>query len=524
LLRWFTIVSATLLLTLSAAAQASMGSQTLLVLPFENSSKVPGLEWIGESFPEVLGERMQSAGVYVVPRQDRLYAFDRAAIPGNLRPSHATLFRVGEELDVDYLVLGRYSFDGQTFKADAQLLDVKRLRLSDPLTEAGPLGSLFSIEAALAWDLLRKLDPNYPASRADFLAGAPPAPRDAFEDYIRGITAASRTEKVRKLREALRVSPAYTPAMMQLGSTYFSAHDYEAAAGWFARVPQPDPAGGEASFYAGLSWYFLGDFEKAESAFSYLASRFPLTEVYNNLGAAEARRGKSQKALEHFRKSVQADENDPDYRFNLGLALYRAGDLAEAQEQWREVLKLRPGDNEARNLLDTAGGKPDAIRARLPLERIKRNYDETSFRQLELEIAKATEARLANSDPHTHAAYHVEHGSELLRQGFSAEAGKQFREAVTLEPNNAAAHAGLAAALQAGGDKDGAWREASEALTLQPSVAAYLLLARLDLEENKPEAAQANVAHALELDPNSTEAAALKRTIAEKLAEKGQLP
>jgi tetratricopeptide (TPR) repeat protein len=423
------------------------------------------------------------------------------------------------------MVFGRYTFDGQAFKADAQLLDVKGLRLSPPLTEAGPLSALFEIEAALAWDLLRTLQPEYPASRREFLASSPPAPLDAFEDYIRGITAPSRGEKVRKLREALRVSPNYVPAMMQLGRTYFSAHDYDAAAVWFARVPRGDPAGLEASFYAGLACYLVGDYEKAESAFTDLASRFPLTEVYNNLGAVEARRGKAQKALEHFRKSVQADENDPDYRFNLGLALYREGDAPGAQGQWQEALKLRPNDSEAKNLLELTSGKSDlSAHPRLPPERIKRNYDETSFRQLELEISNATEARLANSDPHTHAAFHVERGSDLLRQGFKAEAGKHFREALDLEPKNPAAHAGLAAVLESGDDYEGARREAAEALRLQPSATVYLLLARLDLHDDRTAAAEANVAHALELEPDNTEAAALQRTIAGKTAEKAQHP
>ena len=45
------------------AATAALGqpkSNTLVILPFENASSAPGLEWIGEAFPEVLGPRMAS--------------------------------------------------------------------------------------------------------------------------------------------------------------------------------------------------------------------------------------------------------------------------------------------------------------------------------------------------------------------------------------------------------------------------------------------------------------------------------
>lgn len=502
-------------LATTAWAQNRSMSQTLLVAPFENASKTPGLEWIGESFPEVLAARMAGAKLYVVPRQDRTYAFDRAGIPANLRPSHATLFRIGEQVDVDYLVLGHYAFDGQTLTATAQLLDVKRLRLSQPLTEVGALTALIDVESALAWDLLQKINPAYPVSRKQFLANSPPTRLDAFEAYIRGITATTSLGKIDKFRDVLRLTPGYTPAMMQLARTYFSLRDYESAALWFSRVPRADPAAHEASFYAGLAYYYIGDFEKAENSFTYLAALFPLTEVYNNLGVVEARRGKKN-AVDYFLKSVQADGNDPDYHFNLGLALYRAGDAASAQQQFREVLKLQPADGEAKMLLDLASGKADpTVHPRLPLERLKRNYDETSFRQLLLEIQNASEARLANTDPHTHAAYYVEQGRELLQQGFIGEAGKEFREAVTLDPMNAAAHAGLATVLESGDDRQGARREATAALNLRPLADAYLVLARLDLRDHNTAAASRDVDHALQLEPFNAAATALKRTIAE---------
>lgn len=100
------------LLLSSIAAASTTASQTLVVLPFENTSKAPGLEWIGEAFPEVLGQGLGSASLYVIAREERLYAFDRIGIPASLRPSRATLFRTAEQMDVDYMVVGNYNFDG----------------------------------------------------------------------------------------------------------------------------------------------------------------------------------------------------------------------------------------------------------------------------------------------------------------------------------------------------------------------------------------------------------------------------
>jgi tetratricopeptide (TPR) repeat protein/TolB-like protein len=509
------LIAVLLLAALASAQSASSTSQTLLLLPFENASKVPGLEWIGEAFPEVMGGRMASPGLYVVPREDRMYAFDRSGIPTNIRPSHATLFRIGEQMDVDYMVLGQYTYDGQKFSATAQLLDVKNLKLTKEMKESGPLTSLIEIQTALAWDILHAMSPDSGTAKNEFIAGTPPIRLDAFENYIRGITAISRTEKIKKFKEAVRLNPQYTLAMLQLGRTYFAGKDYEPAVLWFAKIPRTDAEAREASFYTGLSYYFLGEYDKAESAFKYLESLFPLTEVYNNLGVVAARRGR-RNADDYFQKAVEADPNEADYHFNLGLTLYRSGDMNGAARQLREAVRLRPSDTEAKAMLDAANGKE---RGRVPLERIKRNYDETSFRQLMLEIQNTTESRLAKSDPRSHAAYHVEHGHTMLAQNFIAEAGQEFREAISLDSTSAGAHSGLAAVLEASNDHAGAKKEAWAALKLQPLAEAYVVLAKIDLRENNASMASQHLQHALQLEPANAAALALQKSIASGPAE-----
>lgn len=514
------LILASLAVAQSAGSAATVQSRTLLVLPFENASKAPGLDWIGEAFAEVLSQRMGSASLYPIARQDRVYAFERAGVPTNLRPSRATLFRIAEEMDADYMVLGSYKFDGETFTGTAQLLDVKRLHLSPEMTESGPLVKIIEIQDALAWDLLRGVDSSFFVPRAQFLAGSPVIRLDAFENYIRGMIASSRQEKITKLREAVRISPDYTMAVMQLGQTYFAGREYETAASWFSKVPRTNPAAREASFYAGLSFYYATQYDRAENAFSFLAEQFPLTEVYNNLGVVEARRGRKT-AVQYLEKAVDADPSDPDYHFNLAVALYRAGDPNGAIRELRETLKLRPSDSEATSLLDQFS-RPGNMNIRQAYERIKRNYDESSFRQLAMEIQNATELRLAKADPQTHAAYHIEHARELLSHGFFAEAGPELREAVQLSPNDVGAHTALAEVLENTSDPTGARSEAQIALKIKPSVGAYLVLARLDLRDNRLEPAAENVERALALDSVNGPALKLKQAIAAKLAERTQ--
>ena len=150
----------------------------------------------------------------------------------------------------------------------------------------------------------------------------------------------------------VKLNPNYTLAMLQLGKTYYDNHEYESASLWFSRVPKTDPVAGEANFLLGMSEFYRGNFDKAFAAFSYLSTRLPLTEVYNNLGVVEARRGRRASAVEYFSKAVNADPNDADYRFNLAVALFKNGDSAGAARQLQEELQQRPSDGEAKALLD----------------------------------------------------------------------------------------------------------------------------------------------------------------------------
>jgi Tfp pilus assembly protein PilF/TolB-like protein len=490
-------------------------SRLLLIIPFENTSAAAGGDWISESFPEVLSTRLGPSGFFIMGRDDRLNAFDRLGIPPGAKPSRATLYQVGLQLDADYLVVGDYRVDQANITAHARLMDIERLRLSPEFTESGPLINLFSIQTALAWDILNTLNP-ISSSKESFVAQFPAQKLDVLENYVRGLTATNDQEKIKYFKEAVHLDPTNALAILQLGKSYYKARDYESAASWLARVPKSDANANEAQFYLGLAKFYGGHMDKAESAFQTLAARLPLTEVLNNLGVVAARRGEKN-ARGYFEKTVLTDPNDPDYRFNLAVTLFREGDTQGTARELRELLAIHP-DAEAKILLEAvaSGTQP----ARIPLERIKRNYDESTFRQIALEIENTNEARLAKSDAASHAAFHVRHGQELLQSGLPGEAEKEFREAVVLYPSNPGAHAGLAAVLENDHDIIGARNEARISLRLQPTADAYLVMARLDLDENNSASAEQNIDHALALDPANTTAATLKREIALGAASK----
>jgi Flp pilus assembly protein TadD len=135
----------------------------------------------------------------------------------------------------------------------------------------------------------------------------------------------------------------------------------------------------------------MANFSGAEECFQTVAAAVPLNEVYDNLGAAQSRLDQSDAALASFRKALEGDTGDPDYYFNVGYCLWRAKQFDEAVESFRAALERNPSDTEATSLLGRAlkkeGPRPGDPKSGAR-ERLKTNYEEAAFRQLQAELGK----------------------------------------------------------------------------------------------------------------------------------------
>jgi tetratricopeptide (TPR) repeat protein len=525
----FSLLFCPLLLAQDAPASGQIViGKTMVVIPFENASPTPGLEWLGESFSETFHQQLNSPVLYVASREERLRAYDRQGIPSGVHAARATLYRLAEQMDVDYAVLGSYRYDGARLTAEAQLLDMRSQKLLPAATESAPLADLGVLQSALAWDLLRMIRADFAVPKDKYIASVAPIRLDALENYVHGMLATTAEAKVQHYREAVRLDPDYAQAWLELGKSYYVEHAYEAAIAALGQVPHSSAVAREANFYLGLAAYSHGDYAKSESAFEFVAARLPLAEVYNNLGVVAARRGHSPKTTaDYFERAIQNDPSDADYRFNLGVTLAQSGDRAAAARELHTALDHRPSDAEAKMLLDSLTSSAGNIvqsgaTSNIPLERIKRNYEEDSLRQMTMQMGSWAEERFARSDPRAHARFHVELGKELLAHGFTTEAEAEFRHAAAVDPASTAPLTALAEDYDARGDAREARAQAEAALRIRESAEAYVILGRLDLRENRMEEAAQNVNRALQLEPGNSAGQDLKRNLAAKLAEKAQ--
>ena len=511
----------------SASTPAVDRGRILLVLPFDNRTGQPNLEWVREAAADLLSSRFRSVGLAPMSRADRMYALDHLGLPQGFQPSRASSLKLAQTLDADQIVVGSYITDGNNIVADARLIDVPHLSMGQAVTARGDMHDMISVFDSLAWKLTRQLDHRIGVAEETFIAAGKSIRIDAYEQYIRGITEPDQIERLKHLQASVKLNPDFSSAWMALGREQYNGQQYEQAADAFSKVDKNGSDGLEAGYYRGLSLLFSGNYAQAEKAFADVAKILPLAEVVNNEGVAQSRQGKDATVL--FVQAAADDPNSADYHFNLAVSLKRHGQNTAAMNELAQYLKLRPNDSEALALQSawrqpsvkpvSQGSSPSGSSSESgpdPLERIVRSFDANAFRQAAQMLDQVDAARLSALPPLERAEKLSGQARSYLDRGLLLEAERLYQSAVTADSNCAVAHAGLARVRERTGAADAARVEAHRSLELKPSADAYLVLGRLDLEANKLTDAENEAASALKLEPANAAAAELAQKLRAK--------
>jgi tetratricopeptide (TPR) repeat protein len=380
-----------------------LAADTAAVLPFLNKTvAAPNLDWIGESVAETVREALGMTGVMTLDRNEVQEAYHRLGLREGIALTEASVMKIGETLDAEQIVYGSFEFThpasgsitSGSLRVTARILDRRHMRASREFTETGALDDLGTLEAHLAWRALTLIAPAMAPAESEFRSLRTPIRIDAEESYIRGLLAHTSEQKEKYFSQAARLDPHFAHACYQLGQVHYQRKDYRQAVVWLEKVGLGDIHSHEASFLLGLSRFQIADFKGAQQTFQMIAAAVPLSEVFNNLGAAESRANLSQASIDDFRKALAGDANDPVYRFNLGYELWKRGDFPAAAESFRALLDLAPNDPSAPLLLARCLKKQGPRASQDPrldnLERLKTNFEERAYMQLKSLLGPAT--------------------------------------------------------------------------------------------------------------------------------------
>jgi tetratricopeptide (TPR) repeat protein len=377
-------------LVLTAIAFASLQAQTLqknsdtvMVLPFENTSNKSEFNWVGESFADSLSDLLKVPGLNVVSNQERKIIQQRLQIPLTVLPSLATSLKLARETGATLLIFGKYniipaegdiaaslSVTGKIIRVNEgrflseEFPDGRRITRDINLSDA--LQNLQTIQGQIVYQILYQRDKALPFSQNQFIESANKVPARAFEAYIKSLLSSAnlQTREI-YLKNAMRIfaeekeGKIYSDAALELGHLYLNQQKNNESVAYFSQVPPESPQYAEAAFYTGLIQWKQKNYEQALAVLRPLADDLKLTSVYNTLGAiavqaarAETKnKGKSDalltEGLGYLKKASESAPNDANTAFNYAFALFLNNNFKESAEKFRSVIVSNPRDGDA---------------------------------------------------------------------------------------------------------------------------------------------------------------------------------
>lgn len=256
---------------------------------------------------------------------------------------------------------------------------------------------------------------------------------------------------------------------------------------------------------------------EAESAWQQILARKPNdAEAYAHLGFLESRQHHYHRAVAFYRKASALDPSMPALQMNLGLALFKAGQLNAAAHVFEPMLKsAAPDSSDAQRLRILLGmawyGVGDYARA-VPYLRAAMTRDP---RNLPYRLVLAQSCLRSKQYQCVLNVYH----QILLLNAESAEADmlagealdemrdhpgaiKQFRAAVKADPSEPDVHFGLGYLLWCQNQFDQAAQQFQLEIDNSPNDAqALAYLADSYVRLNRPQMARPILAKALQLNP-----------------------
>ncbi len=421
------------------AQSQTSAADTVMILPFENTSGKPEFNWVGESFADALSDLLKIPNLNVVSNEERKIIQQRLRIPLINLPSLATSLRLARESNATLLIAGKYNIIPAQAETTAtitvtariirvnegrfiseELPDGRRVTRDINLTDA--LGNLQTVQGQIAYQILYQRDKALPFSQNDLVVAANKVPARAFEAYIKGLLASGAEARENYFKNALRLyadatpDSVYSDAALELGHLYLDQKKQSEAIDAFERVIGAsqqcrekakadnkaaqcgDEGFAEASFYIGLILWQQGNYESALATLRPLADDLKLTTVYNALGAIAVQASRAEKknpakaaaqlteGIDLLKKAADSAPDDRNVRFNYAFSLFLSGNMAEAATQLRSSIAANPRDGEAYYILSkTLDSLKDPTTAAIRDQAQRMLTDGNRFAKLETE-------------------------------------------------------------------------------------------------------------------------------------------
>jgi len=337
----------------------SVGPRTLAVLPFENLGD-PEKEYFADGITDEITSRLsQLSGLGVVARSSaRQY-----------KKTTKSLDEVGEELGVDYILMGTVRWSGgddQRVRVYPELVDVRTMHQTWSQPFEAAFSDAFTIQADVASEVARALDVELLQMEREGLGQKLTDNPEAYDYYLKGLEYFDRGFKQEDFRSgilmferAIEADPGFAAAYARLSRSHSTYYWF-----YYDRTPERVKKAKEAAdraialdprlsdAYAAKGWYFYHgqlDYENALKQFDLALQYWPNNpDAIYGIAAIRRRQGDIGGAIKAFRKAILLDPRSASMVRQLGESLTLNREYAAADTAYDRTLLLSPDSDIAR--------------------------------------------------------------------------------------------------------------------------------------------------------------------------------
>ena len=333
-------------------APPEVAIDSIAVLPFENRSGDPELEYVSDGIADGIINRLsQLPGLNKVISSASLRGYKGKEV----NPQTVT-----QEVDVRAVVIGSMAQLGENIRINVELIDGENNSTLWGETYTRPRSALYEIEETLSKEIADALGIQLTGEEEERLTKRYTENNEAHEAYLKGrfelakFTVEATQKAVQHFEEAIEKDPDYASAYAGLAQCYFWLGQPLHAMPHREAMPKAEELAmkaleldntlGEAhTWLASLKANYHWDWAEAETEFKLALELDPSSaSAQSGYSAILLRMGRPDEGIAHGRRALQLDPLNLGLRTRLAEHFYNARRYDDGIEQCQTVLELAP--------------------------------------------------------------------------------------------------------------------------------------------------------------------------------------
>jgi len=336
-------------LTVTAPTEAI---DSIAILPFENRSGDPELEYVSDGIAEGITHRLSQ-----LPSLDKVISSSSVREYKGKRVDART---VTQEVEARAVVMGSMTVLGENIRVSVELIDGENNSTLWGETYTRPRSAVYELEETLSKEIADALGVQLTGEEREQLSKRYTENSEAHEAYLKGraelakFTIEGTQKAIQHFEEAIQKDPDYALAYVSLAQCYFWLGQPLHAMPHREAMPKAEELAmkaleldntlGEAHAWLGnLKLHYHWDWAGAEKEFK-LATELDPSSYWAHQGYAFflTRMGHHDEAIAHSRRALQLDPLNFTERTILAEHFHKARRYDEGIEQCRTVLEIDP--------------------------------------------------------------------------------------------------------------------------------------------------------------------------------------